>query len=516
MSVDQSDGHLFVIDGDLTLLDCDAVLVPTDQALQVEAPWAPMLGMDAAGRLPHRLFPVGDRVMRWDGQAKATRPIIWLGDIGTFGPSARWFVDGLEEFVEEAGRALRNAGGTAVPRLAVPVVGTGRGGSGRDKGAVFRKIVPALRAAAAKHRVDVVLVCFGDKPYSAAQRARLALAPPMIWAELETTVERLAGYAQHDQLALFIGAGVSMGAGLPSWKDLISGLAGSLGDESTPGGGLDDLDVRDQAELLLHWYRDRQKDLSQTVRERIGAFSRYSLAHGLLASMHARENVTTNYDRLFESAATSADRPLAILPRRPVHEIDQRWLLKLHGSVDDDGPIVLTRSDYLGLPARSGALFGILQAQLLTRHMLFVGYSLTDDTFHQVVHEVRAAIGTQTTSRLGTALVLFRDRRLELLWGDVLHVVPMMEASPSDATSEDARVAARQLDIVLDEVARRSADVTAFLLDPDYRSMLDPVEKRIARHLARMPALDDAQQSPLVDKVEKWLRDLGRQTPTAS
>lgn len=59
----------------------------------------------------------------------------------------------------------------------------------------------------------------------------------------------------------------------------------------------------------------------------------YSLAHGLLASLHTREAVTTNYDSLYETATRTANRTCAVLPYEPV--LDQhRWLLKLHGTVE--------------------------------------------------------------------------------------------------------------------------------------------------------------------------------------
>src|SRR3989442_1582129 len=80
-----------------------------------------------------------------------------------------------------------------------------------------------------------------------------------------------------------------------------------------------------------------------------------------------------SYDQLYEAAVETADRECAVLPYEPVRS-QARWLLKLHGSLDHPEDIVLTRNDYLGLAERAGALFGILQAMLMTRHMLFVGY----------------------------------------------------------------------------------------------------------------------------------------------
>ena len=62
---------------------------------------------------------------------------------------------------------------------------------------------------------------------------------------------------------------------------------------------------------------------------------------------------------------------------------------------------MLSRDDYLRFEAEGVALAGIVQAMLLTRHMLFVGYSLSDDNFHRLVHQVRAAIGSDHTSMRG-------------------------------------------------------------------------------------------------------------------
>ena len=46
---------------------------------------------------------------------------------------------------------------------------------------------------------------------------------------------------------------------------------------------------------------------------------------------------------------------------------------------------------------------------LMTRRMLFVGYSLTDDSFHKVMHEVRQP--RRGTGKVGTTVVPLEDPR---------------------------------------------------------------------------------------------------------
>jgi hypothetical protein len=53
-----------------------------------------------------------------------------------------------------------------------------------------------------------------------------------------------------------------------------------------------------------------------------------------------------------------------------------RWLLKLHGTVERPESIVLSREDYLHWEEQGSAFGAVVQALLLTRHLLFVGYGL--------------------------------------------------------------------------------------------------------------------------------------------
>jgi hypothetical protein len=444
---------------------------------------------------------------------------IWLGDVGRpRGLGGDWYAGCLVEFVQRAAESLRVLDRSLPPRVAVNVAGSGMGGSSHDKGALFLTIVPRLEEAARQHGVDVVLVCWGEQQYAAAQRARLWTSSDRLqqsWVahgddRLLRTAHELARWARQQELVLFIGAGVSMGAGLKSWSHLLESLL-------EPVGGAADLDrfksldLRDQAAIVARRYGSSDAFRSALLTHFDGN-TRYSLAHGLLASLYTRENVTTNYDTLFEDAARTDDRLCAVLPYEAAKE-QGRWLLKLHGSIENPDDIVLTRDEYLGLPERAGALFGVLQAMLMTRHMLFVGYSLTDDTFHQVMHEVRRARrGLEGT--LGTALVLFQDPVLDELWGDVLEIVPMIDnPSLSTRTDDDVAVAARRLEQLLDLTCLLAADVTSFLLDPTYDSMLDDDERELAKLVGEALAKAQTSDSPIAARIEVLLAQLGRRSP---
>jgi SIR2-like domain len=61
---------------------------------------------------------------------------------------------------------------------------------------------------------------------------------------------------------------------------------------------------------------------------------------------------------------------------------------------------------------------------LLMRHMMFVGYSLQDEDFQELIHEVRKARGDNTDGTRGTVLTLFEDELEREIWAKDLDVVP--------------------------------------------------------------------------------------------
>jgi len=506
-------GHVHVVAGDLTKIACDAWLLPTDDRFLISRSFARAIGVRPNARLDG---------YRWRG-ARATRlhtrrpgPAIWLGDVGRDGARANWYAGCVRPFIDSAleDPTLRIRG--PKPRLAVNVLGSGEGGLSASKGAIHRSLLPALHTAAEECDVDLVLVCWKRRALSAAQRVRRDLVTDHVGVDwdlgrravrLQREAKRLADHTSSGELVLFLGAGVSSGAGLPLWQDLLDVIASRTPDAPSA----DDLhrfDLRDQAALLDSRLSRVGRSLAAEIQRALHQ-TRYALAHGHLASLPTREAVTTNFDTLFEAAITPIDGRPAVLPYEAARP-RQRWLLKLHGSLDADRSVVLTRDDYLGAPVRQGALFGLVQAMLLTRHMLFVGYSLADEDFHQLVHEVRTARGMSSpTKPFGTVLTLFRDDLFTELWPD-LHVVPMADAPrvPGKPTEQEIEAAVRRLDIFLDLVGHLSADVDAFLLDRTYADLLDDEERDIAQHLrAIRQTLEKNTASS--GRVRALLRDLG-------
>jgi hypothetical protein len=303
--------------------------------------------------------------------------------------------------------------------------------------------------------------------YTAAQAVRSEIRGDGAWPELNEAirakVDELARRAFRQELVLFLGAGVSQSAGLPSWNGLLRDLAGP---DLAKDPNFTCLGALDQARVIQR--RRAIDDLGAAVAARIQA-DHYSLAHGLLAALPVQEVVTTNYDNLFEAASEAISRPVDVLPYQLAGE-GRRWLLKLHGCVSQPEDIVLTREDYLRYDVERGALAGLVQGLLITRHMLFIGFSLGDDNFHRIADAVRRAVQREP---FGTSLSVAGNPLLREVWSRDLDWIELGELPGS----------ARLLEIFLDRLAARAVATADYLFDPKYQSVLSEPETRLRDQL---------------------------------
>lgn len=484
-------GHLFIINGDIAKLQCDAVLVPTDYKTSVTTGFKPLVASSAVQAqlrgLEKRKWKYGEVVRL---RQRASGPQVWVGHLGgTDRTPVEDFVDCAKRFIEKAALELRGRETPGVlPQIALPVVGTGRGGGVAHRGDVLRALIPALLGASAQHHVDIVLVAYGRVMFDAAQQVRreeLARRHSsasrghtpwdVLGARGRQAAESLAQHARRGDLVVFVGAGVSASAGLPAWQRLLDDVARELGLDDRAVAEMHQLDVRDQASLLGTHDRFRS-----VVTAALSA-GRYSLTHGLLVSLPVREFVTTNFDQLLETAAKSPGNSLEVVPGGPVRS-SSRVLVKLHGTLGKD--LVLTRAEYRDVKSRQGALFGLLQALLITKHMLFVGYSLKDEDFNDVMHDVRqlrtlSAGGTRkrdAAKPYGTVLTDFESKQFAELWKD-LSVVSAQGARPLvgkavvPPTARDWAEVTRKQALLIDLVALQSASDVGFVTDPSLSSV---------------------------------------------
>lgn len=524
-------GHVFVVRGDLRRLAVDAWLLPCDALGDVSPMWfddapsdfAPATVEGARGRRRLVLGKRKRRKLRRTGSVTLRRarpgcrlPAIVAIDVGgTRRTRLRWYAEQLESGLERAvavcGRGGGSSLGRACPLIGMPLVGTGQGGASERKGAMIRLQLRAVARVARRLRVDVVVVTGSDRTQDAVRwvRQRTGVGDWRALGKLRSVADELAELSADEQLVPFIGAGISAAAGLPLWGRLLDELAEAARIEDVDV--LHELDLLDQARAIEA--RIGRDLLKARVAEIVGRAPRPALAHLLLANLRTESAATTNYDALYEQARRQIGMPVASVPYEDAGG-QTGWIVKLHGTVGEGGAqdIVLTREDYLRYAGQRGALSGIVAALLVTRHMLFVGFSMTDDNFRRILDDVRlVAERTETAKvgrrRLGTALVFDSNHYFADLYN------PEIRVHSARRRSETSVDAARRVEIFLDYLStRRSRGDCRYVLDPAYRALLSRRERSIRRRLERLvrdvPA--NERRTPAWQQLAGTLRDLGQ------
>lgn len=526
--------HVFVTLGDVTHVECDAWMLPTDKTYSVNQYW-----LDAVPELAEQLPTSKDeRFGRGDTKATPvtgwhdTKPLPVLTAVPYHGIRTPAELEELGQAVHDfvAVGALaaptRNANARrAKPLLAMPAFGTRGGGGQLRKGEVLQALLEAAKTASRAHDVDIVLVLRDARMFALAQQQRSQSEWPELGASLLAKARDLAIFAREGKLVPFMGAGVSVSAGGPTWNELITRLARRIEMAESEIESLVDSQrsALDQAAYLRERYREAatagETDTSAaTFGEAVQAevtLERYGLAPALLASLGTEQAITLNYDELFENAAADAQDPRIVIPGSTPGDASGKWLLKLHGTVTDPGSIVLTRDDYLGYNATKEALSAIVKANLITHHLMFVGFGLADDHFHQIIHDVRQSLQQdEGASGYATALTMLHDPLDETLWRGQLDLIPMGEvglAPREGGDKESIARAGRRLEIFLDALLVHATDSHSYLLHDDFETSLNDAQLSLRNKLLKLRADVTHEERSVAGwrVVERMFEELG-------
>lgn len=206
----------------------------------------------------------------------------------------------------------------------------------------------------------------------------------------ETFIEKWTKSLELGSAAVFIGAGLSVRAGYPTWRSLLADIATEL--------GLDievEHDLAAVAQYALNKATGKRHALSTLIVDHFPPRPDPPEPFRILARLPIRHVWTTNYDKLAETAWEQAGRLLDVKSRNADLGIDKPWahavLYKMHGSVDHPAEVVIAKDDYELYRRERPGFLQVLTGQLVTKQILFLGFSFTDPNIGHLFASIREA-----------------------------------------------------------------------------------------------------------------------------
>jgi hypothetical protein len=226
-------------------------------------------------------------------------------------------------------------------------------------------------------------------------------------------IPELSDLLNENKLIPFVGAGFSKGCGCPSAHSLAQQLLLRFEIHKKDLPADEDIDLLRLAEYLKII---RDGDISDVLRQIRSILNEDSVdiaqsqAHLLLAQLGVPIIYTTNYDCLIEKSFDHLDIPHQTV----VHTEDIikaagssiTQIVKFHGSLEQDGSIVLTESDYYKRLEFVTPIDIKLRADALGKSILFMGYSFSDFNVRYLWFKLRHMMRGVDQSEIPNSFIL--------------------------------------------------------------------------------------------------------------
>lgn len=241
---------------------------------------------------------------------------------------------------------------------------------------------------------------------------------------------------------LFVGAGLSMNLGLPSWDDLINHIAEDLGYDAdvfkTYG---DNLSLAEFYEIEKGTIGSLRSWMDQKWHAN-GIKIDKSIIHKLIYDLDFPIIYTTNYDRWIERTYDLYGKDYRkIVKVNDLVNLNPKstQIIKFHGDFDDDSSIVLTEESYFKRLTFESSLDIKLRSDILGKSILFIGYSLSDINMRYLLYKLDELWGNNIkNSRPNSFIFLTRPNPVQeaILFKRGIKTINSENSNPSEATKE--------------------------------------------------------------------------------
>ena len=199
-------------------------------------------------------------------------------------------------------------------------------------------------------------------------------------------INRIVEELEEDNVAIFAGAGLSVGAGHVNWKQLLTPLAKEI-----------KIDINKEHDLvsLAQYYineNGRQRLADKLINE-IGIEKQPTENHKILAKLPITNFWTTNYDSLLEDSLKKEGKLPDVKFTNDHLATTKKGrsaiVYKMHGDINLAHEAILTKDQYESYSIKHAPFVTALSGHLVSKTFLFLGFSFTDPNLDYILSRIR-------------------------------------------------------------------------------------------------------------------------------
>lgn len=216
---------------------------------------------------------------------------------------------------------------------------------------------------------------------------------------------------EHSNLSVFLGAGMSFEAGLPSWKNLLKSLALKINIDIDKAN--DYYQIAQYCENRFGCARFRNE-----IRSLLNPKNYASTIVKNILDLPANNFWTTNFDCVLEK---NMEMVFGVHPDIIYRDVDLtktrekavKIIFKMNGHIDDQMSWVLTKHDLEEYIDNHQAMLTFFKRELIVNTFLFLGYSFADNLVLSALRDVRRYLGGTTPTHYHYTILTERPHDAE-------------------------------------------------------------------------------------------------------
>ncbi|UOK49057.1 SIR2 family protein (plasmid) [Bacillus tropicus] len=190
-----------------------------------------------------------------------------------------------------------------------------------------------------------------------------------------------------DRVAIFAGAGLSVGVGAVSWKELLREAADDIGIDVDK-----EYDLVSVAQYIYNESNSRTK-ITKLIKNHIQRKGEVTENHKILSNLPIKTFWTTNYDEYLEKSFEQKNKIYDV--KKSVQDLSSEvknsevTIYKMHGDINRAYDAVLIKDDYEVYDKKNELFTQALKGDLISKTFLFIGFSFDDPNLENILSRVR-------------------------------------------------------------------------------------------------------------------------------